>query len=620
MKVLKKEEMFQYLPENGRVLDAMRKQLISVLGENRAKGFLIRYGWNCGYDFANYIFSLDLRQHLSKIELIQLVSNAHSELTNMDTIVFERTFNSNDQSYYSEGIWRHSQEAIKYISMFGLSQHPVCHTLTGFISSLISAIVGETVIFKELTCRAQGHDGCHWIAQSVSKWGDEINYELSYFSENNSLFELESAFEQLQAENDMLSRALSINERLSNKIIDGAGFKGLIETLAYETRCDVLVENINFQILYEFTHNDYNYLQDTALIQELALKHAHSKRQVIKSTISCENGQMYERLTAPIYTCNQLVNYLTLIKHDGAFSNLDSLILEIASALYALQTSRDIEKYHNKQLIHNELLTRFFIMGTPSEDLIEQIRLFGYQIEQPQYVFILQVNGLESQQIHTNEQFIDFKNKKIQKLYEFFSNYQCDCLIATQLHEITLLVPEKFIHENFLSLLDCAEKLMAFVFKNDFHLNPLLAISNCCNNILELKNHRDEAKKVMQLMQYNPNVQGIYTYGQLGALAPILCKENYSQLLQFADKKLRVLQQYDEAHQSELLTTLYWYLYYQGHLNKTSLAINSSVGSIRYRLKRIEELTNCVLQHAQQVFDFHIAIQMYLISGRLSIN
>lgn len=619
MEFFKKEDMYQYLPENGRLLDAMRKQLISALGENHARGFLVRYGWNCGHDFANHLFSLDLHNKLSKTELIQLASSTHSELTNMETIVYERTFDPNNQNYYSEGIWKYSQEAIKYIEVFGLAEQPVCHTLTGFISSFISAIVGETIIFKELTCRAQGHKGCHWVGQSISSWANEIDNELSYFRENNSFFELESAFEQLQEKNEVLSRALVINELLSNKIIEGAGYKGLIETLAHETQCDVLVENIDFKILFANTTSEYDYTEDYAYIKQHKLTQPVPKKQVVQSTITKADGQTYHRLTTQIYTRNQLVSYLTLIKHDHYFTNLDFLILEKASMLYALQISREIETSRNTQLIHNELLTRFFEMDKPSESIIEQIRLLGYQIEQPQYVFLFQFNDQGKKSAYSEEQLISLKNKKIEKLYQIFSSYRCDCLIATQLYEIILLVPERFVTDNFKSLLLCAEYLMEQVFKTDSQMKPSLAISTCCTDLYELKNHVEEAQKVMQLMNFSPKPQSIHTFEQLGALAPILCKENYTQLLRFADEQLLSLQKYDATHQSELLATLYWYLYHQGHLKKTAQETNCSLGSVRYRLKRIEELANCSLKVAQQTFDLHIAMQVYLVSGKFSL-
>lgn len=63
---LRLEELLEFLPEQGKILlkgsrviifDAtsmgkLRKDLIDTLGMDRAKGFLMRYGWSCGFEAA----------------------------------------------------------------------------------------------------------------------------------------------------------------------------------------------------------------------------------------------------------------------------------------------------------------------------------------------------------------------------------------------------------------------------------------------------------------------------------------------------------------------------------------------------------------------------------------
>ena len=51
-----------------------------------------------------------------------------------------------------EGFWLNSYEALEHIKLFGVSDQPVCHTLTGLASGYLSTILGEKVIAKEVEC------------------------------------------------------------------------------------------------------------------------------------------------------------------------------------------------------------------------------------------------------------------------------------------------------------------------------------------------------------------------------------------------------------------------------------------------------------------------------------
>ena len=93
---------------------ALRRELIDTLGIQRAKGFLLRYGWDCG---VNDGFQLKEREWENPIDLVLAgtemhMANGHAQVkhTRCDVDFIKRTL-------HFEGDWINSNEA-KTISSF----------------------------------------------------------------------------------------------------------------------------------------------------------------------------------------------------------------------------------------------------------------------------------------------------------------------------------------------------------------------------------------------------------------------------------------------------------------------------------------------------------------------
>ncbi|MEK3646467.1 V4R domain-containing protein [Aeribacillus sp. FSL M8-0235] len=166
-KVLDSNEMMKFLPESGQILNTLRNHLISALGLDRAKGFLLRYGWDCGNNFSNHLRMKDAYHTLTLKELFIACSHMHGITADLGISVKELYIDPVTKDYYSEGYWKHSQEAEHHIATFGLSSDPVCFTLIGFAGGYVSNHLGRKVIFKEVECKGKGDPHCHWIAKPV---------------------------------------------------------------------------------------------------------------------------------------------------------------------------------------------------------------------------------------------------------------------------------------------------------------------------------------------------------------------------------------------------------------------------------------------------------------------
>lgn len=63
------------------------------------------------------------------------------------------------------------------------------------------------------------------------------------------------------------------------------------------------------------------------------------------------------------------------------------------------------------------------------------------------------------------------------------------------------------------------------------------------------------------------------------------------------------------------MKTLYFLLEFQGNITLVSRKLMLSDGAVRYRLKRISEITNLDFGNTKDFLNAHLALQIYLLFG-----
>ncbi len=83
-----------------------------------------------------------------------------------------------------------------------------------------------------------------------------------------------------------------------------------------------------------------------------------------------------------------------------------------------------------------------------------------------------------------------------------------------------------------------------------------------------------------------------------------------SVLRSFRERLLGPLLAYDDRHRAELLPTLREFLACSGSWNACAAAMYVHVNTVRYRIRRIEELTGRDLSRLDDQVDFFLALQI----------
>ena len=178
-------EMLSFKPDEGRVLlgrdrmlifrqdslGVLRRLLYEQLGERLSRSILTHFGHQCGRgDYAtlsaNYEWDSD-----ADVMAAGPALHAWEGIVHVEPLLLE--FDRQAGTFHMKGIWRNSYEVELHRQLFGISDSPVCHTLTGYVSGWCSSFIGERVIAIETKCAGKGDEHCEFELRLAEAWGDE---------------------------------------------------------------------------------------------------------------------------------------------------------------------------------------------------------------------------------------------------------------------------------------------------------------------------------------------------------------------------------------------------------------------------------------------------------------
>ncbi|KAA9027006.1 XylR N-terminal domain-containing protein [Niallia endozanthoxylica] len=630
------EDIIKFYPESGRIhlnnkrmilmeADAygtLRRDLIASLGIDRAKGFLLRHGWSYGINVAKHLkemFPFD-----SESEWLSAGGYVHGMTGYVSVEVKELIFDPATKGYYSECYWYDSVEAEQHVQNFGYHHEPVCFNLVGTAGGYVSAQLGRKIIFKEIECVGKGDLRCRLIGKPIEDWGADIDTELQYYEEENLAQELDRAFLRIEKQKEIFKRALKINEKLSKVLLAGGGLESVVKILGEELNHTVIIEDKNFNILESYgRYKKHNLLElikfpnhEPTLRKQI--NQVINEKRTVHMTVPEQFGWLHERLISPIIIKNEILGYISFLKEAGRYDEMEYISLERASTICAIYLLNERTAIEMIQQIKGEFLNEL-IRGSYNEEIMYRIQILGYNLKQEHYVFLFHLET--AAEYKGNEEHLIKVKKQISEMIDHHvKSLGQPCLMSTKLNQIVILMPHEIIKRSKLEVNEFGQTLLNGITNKYRNFNIMLGISSICKQIKTLKKGFEEAEKAIEILKLKRSPLRVIYFGELGFIGKIFCSENLADLENHACELLNEIKAYDEQYNSELLKTLYYFIENQGNMQKTSRDLNISMGAIRYRMKRIQELSNLDFTNSQDFFDAHLAVQVYSFLGMMKFN
>ncbi len=149
----------------------LRRELISALGEEEARVFLLRRGYQMGQHDAAFVArswpALDRGDAFTAGTRLHMFSG----IVRVETV--HNDFDFARGRFSAEFLWHNSLEAESARSMARIGDRPACWQQLGYASGYASHFFGALVVYKETACAAQGHKSCRVVGRLAEGWGED---------------------------------------------------------------------------------------------------------------------------------------------------------------------------------------------------------------------------------------------------------------------------------------------------------------------------------------------------------------------------------------------------------------------------------------------------------------
>lgn len=206
------------------VMASFRRELIEMIGEERAKGFFLRLGYQSGLKDAE--LARKVRPHASDIDMFLTGPQLHSLKGMVDVRPLTMNIDIEAGTFYADIEWVDSFEVENHQSEHLHSDQPICWMLLGYAISYSSFFVGRQIIYKEVSCRGCGDHLCRIVGKPAEEWEDADAF-MRYFQSDSIIDELHTL--KLQVEN--------MNQRLQ---LRAGQFYGIGRSSIYQKTCGLI--------------------------------------------------------------------------------------------------------------------------------------------------------------------------------------------------------------------------------------------------------------------------------------------------------------------------------------------------------------------------------------------
>lgn len=585
----------------------LRKELITNLGSERAKGFLLRYGWHLG---ESHVMELMVEEK-NIIKLLDKASLVHLETGQISGITTERRFNITDEQevkeIYATGTWFDSFEAKEHLKNHGKSKNPVCHTLTGYASGYMTKACKRNIYVKEITCMAMGDKECTFEMKVEEEWDSKMQVEIKHYEDTHIIDELKYTYEQLLEQRNNVERISTFHNTLTQKILDGATLEQITSTVYDLLEIPLSIEDLSFKPkVYKGINSDaYAILNED--LRNCLIHVNKGRKYFLRYDKTFEiRASKHNRIITPIIIQKQIIGYITFISANGEkFREQEISFLERAASVVSLcflNEKTSLEAFENMKgyFLEQLLLNQY----TSKTSVIYRGYYVGIHLDEPFYIARLICEGHESERI-TEEKYQQVMKGIIQ--YLEMQGYKI--LICQIEGSIVMLLPR----------VDDFENKLENVIK---HLNSIfpklpyrIGLSNVTDDIEMIKESLDEADIVLRM-----NKGALVKFEEMSIIGTLINSKNMQSIRRLALEELQPIFQMKKQKQQELFKTLYVFLGNGGNLQQSMKELSLSMSGLMYRISRLEEFLKKDLRNPKEAYDLWIMLDALKVLGDIDFE
>lgn len=361
--------------------------------------------------------------------------------------------------------------------------------------------------------------------------------------------------------------------------------------------------------------------KDTIFIDEFFCKRFFSKiKPEIKEEIENKRTDYFKNnfLYLPLKVDKKTFGYLIVLDETISGNDINNkmkyekIALEHALTILKLDLQKRISKHEVEEKYRDKFIHDLIFSNIKSKrEVLHQSELYNWEFESKYCVIDVDIDNFKKQIVRKDFKKINSCLKKLREdMYRYiiynFKKIFNKPIYTTFSDNIIFLISNSEINKNLESKLISLQKKV----KDKYDYTVTIGIGNSVKNLSEVDVSYQEAKKTVSLIRKINGDNSIEKYNNLISFRLLDSITDASFVKEFLSIFIKKINKYDNEHDGELLLTLEVLIKNNWNLSKTSEKLFIHYNTIKYRLKKIEELLSLDLSKHQNRLNISLALHL----------
>jgi sugar diacid utilization regulator len=430
------------------------------------------------------------------------------------------------------------------------------------------------------------------LARLAQQTGAALTRAAQYRSESARTSRIRATNAELTGVNDRLRRCVADLEHARDTLITliaaaGAGESGVAAALHAMTGCPVAVEDqFGNPLAWAGPDRPQPYPRQAPRRRGELLAEAGRRSVPLRD---------HDRLITLVQSRDRVLGVLALVDPERRAGRRESFALQHAAVVLATELS------HQRHLAETELRLRGdlvgdLLTGCHTDTSVSRAAALGHDLRGPHHVLAVRWPGARSQ------------DSVVPAVERAARLCDIDALVARRSDAVVVVaaLPESWAAEHrWVELHHALSEVLPGTIGS-------IGVGGVQEFPAALPRSYSEALHALAIVEWSRG-QGLMTFQELGVLRLLFTSEDRRGVEQFVQDWLGKLIAYDRARSTELVATLSRYYGCGGNYDATAAALHVHRSTLRYRLKRIRDLSGHDLGDTDCRLNLEIATQAWQV-------
>ncbi|HOU29323.1 MAG TPA: PucR family transcriptional regulator ligand-binding domain-containing protein [Thermoleophilia bacterium] len=402
----------------------------------------------------------------------------------------------------------------------------------------------------------------------------------------------------------LLQRSLAVHEKLTKIVLEEKGLEAILSTLAALVGCSAVLFDFHGVVLCEAAYRRRLGADTVAdLWRMIGDRRADRQNFALSMDGAGSSVQVY-----PVVASHRIGAFLAVVKDSGDFSEYDRIILHNVVTVTALELVKKKAVAETEKRLAGDFFDELIASDLYEEEIARRLAFFGLDAQLAHLIVLVDIDEGEGDVGERGEAAaLDVKERLHWTVDEFMARRDVLSISASRSDSVVVLVQPG--EADAAEVIRLAGELQGVVAEMLPEISVSIGIGRPHRQLTDLRQSYYEASYAIRIRRLKDERAVIASFDDLGSYGLLLGLQDTLSLEVFYDSVLGRLRDYDAQNSSDLVKSLASFLEANGHWGDAAEKLFVHRHTLRYRMKRVEEITGRDLGSSQDRMEFWLALK-----------